>query len=140
MRVSRIARSIQLPCICDEAPFFFRQFFDPDTDQPFETTGGKIRESCVLSKFVGFRRGVGRVWGFDKCELEFQTTTKLLCKTRKLLLTGKRAKDDKNLLPILQVGILHDVRQIIGHDRLEETEVWQSRRATFEISPLRALQ
>lgn len=46
--------------------------------------------------------------------MELQTLPELFRKAGELVRSGKRAKDDKDLLPLLQVGILDDVTQIVG--------------------------
>jgi hypothetical protein len=51
--------------------------------------------------------------------LEFESLSQLLGETRKFLRTGKRAEDYKDLLPVLKIGILNDIREIVGNNGLE---------------------
>jgi hypothetical protein len=48
----------------------------------------------------------------------------LLGKTGKLVLRGVCAKNDEDLLPVLQVGVLNHISQIISGNGLIEAKVW----------------
>lgn len=92
-----------------EVLLFLSQLFDPNIDQSLQFSSCQV---CERSIFPGSERlctSVVDIRGFQQMGLEFQTFSKLFRKTSELVRSSERAKDDEDLLPLLQFSILYNV-------------------------------
>ena len=126
--------------ICNQALLLFRELFDPDVDEALQAPSSEVRKRRVAAELCSLRRSIGSARGLDDVGLELEALSELLRETRKLLLAGECAENNKDLLPLLQVGVLNDVVEIVGDNGLEETEVRERSSPALEVSLLSAGQ
>lgn len=109
--------------VLGETFLIFCQFFDPDVDQPLQFSRSQVGEHGVLPEVERSGGSIADIRSFHQVRLELETFSELFRQARKLVRGGERAQNDKYLLPLLKVGVLDDVAQVVSDDRLEQPKI-----------------
>ena len=131
---------IEMVLVRNEALLLLRELVDPNIDKAFQATGSEVRERRVAAQFCTLSLPVGATRGLDDVRMELQALSELLRQPRELLLASERAQHDEDLLPLLQIGVLHNIVEIVCDDRLEEAEVRERGRTALEVRLLSACE
>jgi hypothetical protein len=123
--ISRSLGAIRSGAI-DGGVLVLSHLLDPDVDRLLQSSSGKVTKQGILSKLLS-PIGVCLIIGpIDHTGLEFDTLAELFSQPVEFVGSGKGAQDDEDFLPFGQIGVLHNVRQVFGNDRLEQSKVRKS--------------
>lgn len=131
--VDGVQGAVEVVVFCDETSLLLCQLLDPDVHQTLETASSEVGQRGVAAEVGSLRLGVVCTGGLHDVRLELQALAQLLGKPRELLLVRERAEHNENLLPLLQISVLDDVVEVVGHDGLEEAQVGELNGAALEV-------
>lgn len=103
---------------------FFAHLLHPNVNHFFQVPSSEIAKGCVLPQRLCLFICAFSIRGPHQAALVFKAEPELFGEPGKFLLSSVSAEDNKDFLPVFQVGILYHVCQIASYDRLVEAKVW----------------
>jgi hypothetical protein len=136
----RVVGGVLLALVGSESCLLLGKLICPNVDQLLQARRGEIGQGSVLAERIRLLFGFWVIGAMGDGVSVVEAAAQLLRKHGEFFIRSKSTNDNKDLAPLLQVRILHDVGKIIPHNGLEKAEVGKRSGPALKVRLLRALE